>query len=66
MRVIDAFDIRQITVASFSTTDSITLPPVDCIGYQQLRLSIKRTGGTAVGTVQITATASINVSAWGA
>lgn len=57
-------DIRQITLASYSATDGVAVPPIDCVGWQQMRVYVKRTGGTAnaAKTFAITATAGIGVS----
>lgn len=64
----DVYNITKATINTFvgaTTLTYFTTPAFDVRGLQKIRIKIKSTGGTPTGTVVITVTGGIDISARG-
>lgn len=48
-------DILQLTPANYAASDSVVSPAFDCRGLQQVRCSVEYSGGSAPGTLAVSA-----------
>lgn len=58
--------ILQLSPGNFATSVNIAAPPIDVRGFQRIRTYQKATGGTPTGTLGVTVTGGIGISARGA